>query len=149
LTLARKRKTVSGVVDISPEIISYKDVLNELGIDADGFISLAILVGTDFNPKGVPGIGPKKALTLVRQKKYPVEVFREVEHKIDFNWQEVFEIFKKPNVTKDAKVKFGKLDASRIKEILVSEHDFSMERVEKQLGKLKEGRGKASQQKLF
>src|SRR3989344_5081760 len=149
LTLARKRKTVSGVVDISPEIISYKDVLNELGIDADGFISLAILVGTDFNPKGVPGIGPKKALALVRQKKYPVEVFREVEHKIEFNWQEVFEIFKKPNVHKNAEVRFGKLDSDRIKEILVSEHDFSMERVEKQLGKLKEGRGKASKQKLF
>ena len=68
---------------------------------------------------------------------------------MEFDWKEIFEIFKKPNVTKDAKVKFGKLDASRIKEILVSEHDFSMERVEKQLGKLKEGRGKASQQKLF
>jgi len=68
LTLARKRKTPSGFVYISPEMIEYEKVLNELGIDGDQLICLAILVGTDFNPKGVHGIGPKKALALVREK---------------------------------------------------------------------------------
>mgnify|MGYP001592669903 FL=1 len=65
LTLARRRKTVSGQVYISPEIIEYGGVLNLLGIDPDQLICLAILVGTDFNPGGVSGIGPKKALALV------------------------------------------------------------------------------------
>ena len=108
LTLSRRRKTVSGYVDIAPEVIEYSSVLQELGVDPDQLISLAILVGTDFNPGGVKGIGPKKALALVKQKKYPVEIFREVEHQLDFNWQEVFEIFKKPNVKK-VKVSFPKL----------------------------------------
>ncbi len=148
LTLARRRKIPSGYVDIKPEIISYKDVLNSLGIDADGFICLAILVGTDFNPGGIRGIGPKKALALVRQKKYPVQIFREVEHQLDFNWQEVFEIFKKPNVKK-FEVMFPKFDDLRIKDILVGEHDFSLDRVDKQLGKLREGKGKAAQKTLF
>ncbi len=148
LTLARRRKTVSGYVDIYPEIIDYQNVLNELGIDADQFICLAILVGTDFNPGGVRGIGPKKALALVKQKKYPVEIFKEVEHQLDFNWQEVFEIFKKPSVKK-FKVVFPKFDEERLKEILVERHEFSFERVEKQFEKLREVKKQSAQRRLF
>jgi len=148
LTLAKRRKTVSGYVDIAPEIIEYSRVLQELGIDPDQFISLAILVGTDFNPGGVKGIGPKKALILVKQKRYPVEIFKEVEHQLDFNWQEVFEIFKKPNV-KSYKVEFPRLDEDKVKEILVREHDFNEERVDKQLDKLRNLKKQSAQRKLF
>lgn len=149
LTLASRRKTPTGYVFISPEIIEYSRVLGDLGLDVDGLICLAILVGTDFNPGGVRGYGPKKALALVKQRKYPVEIFREVEHLLEFNWQEVFEIFKKPRVNRNVKVKFGKLDVGEIKRILVEEHDFSSDRVEKQMGKLQAGKRKASQQTLF
>ncbi len=148
LTLARKRKTRAGEVYISPEMIRYEEVLNELGIDRDQFISLAILVGTDFNPGGIKGIGPKKALVLVRQRKYPVDIFREVEHLLDFNWQEVFEIFKKPNV-KSMKISFPKLNEGKIKDLLVNEHEFSMDRIENHLLKLKEEKRKSAQSKLF
>ncbi|MFH1425520.1 MAG: flap endonuclease-1 [archaeon] len=148
LTLAKRRKTISGYVDIAPEVIEYANVLQELGIDPDQFISLAILVGTDFNPGGVRGIGPKKALALVKQKKYPVEIFREVEHNLEFNWQEVFEIFKKPNV-KSFKIQFPKLDEDAIKKILVEEHDFSNDRVERQLEKLHTIKKKGEQRTLF
>jgi len=148
LTLAKKRKVNSGIIDIGPEMIEYEKVLNGLGIDADQFICLAILSGTDFNQGGVSGIGPKRALALVKDKKYPVAIFKEVEEKLDFNWQEVFEIFKKPNVAK-VKIDFPKIDEAKIKEILVERHDFSPERVEKQLEKLRKGRGKAAQKTLF
>src|SRR3989344_99469 len=57
LTLARKRKTRTGFVYIAPELIEYEKVLNELGVDADQLICLAVLVGTDFNAGGVKGIG--------------------------------------------------------------------------------------------
>ena len=148
LTLARQRKTRSGVVYISPEIIEYEKLLNTLDIDADQLISLALLVGTDFNPKGVRGIGPKKALALVKKNKYPVEIFKEVAHQIDFDWQEVFQIFKKPNV-KSMKVSFPKIDEGRVKKILVEEHDFSIERIEKQLEKLHEVKRARAQRTLF
>ena len=151
LTLARKRKTPSGFVYIAPEIIEYEKVLNELGIDADQLICLAILVGTDFNPGGVKGIGPKKALALVREKKYPVKIFGELEEqgRLNFDWKEVFEIFKKPNVIKDAKIDFPKLNEKAIKEILVKRHDFSEERVDNQLAKLKDLKEKGKQKTLF
>ncbi len=150
LTLARKRKTRGGVVYIAPEIIEYEKTLHELGVDADQLICLAVLAGTDFNPGGVKGIGPKKALILVKEKRYPVKIFEDLEKegKLDFNWKDVFEIFKKPNVKK-VKVNFPKLDAGKIKKILVEEHDFSLERIEKNLDKLKEVKGKSSQKTLF
>jgi len=149
LTLASKRKVGSGFVYISPEIIEYENTLQKLSIDGDGLISLAILVGTDFNIGGIRGIGPKKALALVRDKKYPVRIFDSFEGRLDFDWQEVFELFKKPKVDVGLKIDFPKLDSSRIKELLVDRHEFSLERVEKQLEKLQKGKGRASQQTLF
>ena len=150
LTLSRKRKTRTGYVFIAPEMIEYEKTLNELGIDGDQLISLAILVGTDFNPGGVKGIGPKKALALVKEKKYPVKIFGELEEqgRLDFNWKEVFEIFKKPNVSRE-KVSFPKFDEKKIKEILVERHEFSEERVENQLKKLRELREQGKQKTLF
>jgi len=150
LTLSRKRKTRTGYIYIAPEMIEYEKVLNSLGIDGDQLISLAILVGTDFNPGGVKGIGPKKALALVKDKKYPVKIFSELEEqgRLDFDWKEVFEIFKKPNVIKE-KVNFPKLDEEKIREILVKRHEFSEERVQNQFDKLREIKEQSKQKTLF
>lgn len=150
LTLARQRKTRAGVVYISPEMMEYEKVLNTLGVDSDQLICLAILVGTDFNPGGVHGIGPKKALALVKDKKFPALIFKDLEEqgRLDFNWKDVFEIFKKPNVKRE-KVEFPNFNADKIKEILVNRHDFSLERVEKQLEKLTEIKEKGKQKTLF
>ena len=66
LTLAKKRKVASGAyIPVEPELIELEKVLNSLQIDHEQLICLGILSGTDFNPGGVKGIGPKKALTLV------------------------------------------------------------------------------------
>jgi flap endonuclease-1 len=150
LTLARQRKTRSGVIFISPEMIEYQKVLNELGVDQDQLISLAILVGSDFNPGGIKGIGPKKALSLVKEKKFPVMIFKDLQEqgRLDFDWKEVFEIFKKPNVSKE-EVVFPKMDKDKLVEILVKRHDFSLERIEKQLDKFKEVKKESAQKKLF
>ncbi|MFW6233336.1 MAG: flap endonuclease-1, partial [Nanoarchaeota archaeon] len=102
LTLAKKRKTYTGFVEVYPEIIELERVLNSLEINLDQLICLGILVGTDYNPKGIPGIGQKKALDLVRKFKEPVLIFKEVEEKImsldeedRFDWKEIFELFHK------------------------------------------------------
>ncbi|PIN90319.1 flap endonuclease-1 [Candidatus Pacearchaeota archaeon CG10_big_fil_rev_8_21_14_0_10_34_76] len=152
LTLARKRRLGNGsFVYIAPEMIEYEKVLNELEIDGDQLICLAILVGSDFNLGGVKGIGPKKALDVVRRRKYPAVIFEEIVERhgeLDFNWKDIFEIFKRPNVD-DVRLEFPKLNEDKIKEILVREHEFSLERVEKQLDKLRDVRKQAGQKKLF
>ncbi len=144
LTLSRKKKTFSGWTEINPEIIELDRVLNDLEIDLEQLICLGILVGTDYNPKGIPGIGPKKALQLVKQYKQPVLIFKAVEEKLmsldeddKFDWQEVFALFRKPDVI-DSDFEFGKIDPNKIKEILVDKHEFSSERVDKQIEKLME-----------
>jgi flap endonuclease-1 len=144
LTLAKKRKTISGWIEIKPEIIELENVLNFLEINLDQLICLGILVGTDYNPKGIPGIGQKKALQIVKKYKQPVLIFNSVEEQImnlseedKFDWKEVFELFHKPNVNTSF-FKFGKINEKKIRQILVNEHDFSDDRVQKQLERLRE-----------
>jgi len=154
LTLSRKRKTFSGYVEVNPELIELEDVLNKLGINLDQLICLGILVGTDYNPKGIPGIGQKKALEIVRKYKQPVLIFESIEEQLmslseeeQFDWQEIFELFHKPRVV-DADFNFEKIDEEKIKKILVEEHDFSEDRVNKQLDKLRNAEEKAKQKGL-
>ncbi len=154
LTLARKRKTISGWIEIKPELIELEKVLNTLEINLDQLICLGILVGTDYNPKGLPGIGQKRALEIVKKYKQPVLIFESVEEQImslseqdRFEWQDVFELFKRPDV-KEEEIKFGKVDEEKIKDILVNKHDFSEERVNKQLDKLRDIKEKLTQKGL-
>ena len=64
LTVSRKKKTPSGYVEVKPEKIILSEMLDELEINQDQLICLAILVGTDYNPKGIFRIGQKKAYKL-------------------------------------------------------------------------------------
>ena len=143
LTLARQRKTFSGYVEVKPEEIILEDVLKSLGIDLNQLICLGILVGTDYNPKGIPRIGQKKALGIVKEFKTPEKIFESVKEKIDeleegdwFDWRVIFDLFHKHEV-EDVEFTFSKFNEEKIKEILVEEHNFSEERVEKQLERLR------------
>ncbi|MCX8194374.1 MAG: flap endonuclease-1 [Candidatus Pacearchaeota archaeon] len=157
LTLARKRRLASGAfVPIAPTMIELEDVLNVLQINHDQLICLGILVGTDFNPQGVKGIGPQKALRLVKQYKSPVLLFQAIdrlarEGKVaepEFDWREIFELFKKPEITSNYEIKFDKINVSAVKRLLCKEHDFSEERVESALEKVHEHKKEASQKGL-
>ena len=154
LTLARKRKTFSGFVEVKPEIIELEKVLNSLGINLDQLICLGILVGTDYNPKGIPGIGQKRALNIVIKYNKPVLIFKSVEEQMKrlseedkFDWKEVFELFHHPNV-REYDFKFAKVDENRIRKMLIDKHEFSEERIEKQLEKLRDIKEKQKQKNL-
>jgi flap endonuclease-1 len=144
LTLSRKRKTVSGFVEVKPFLIDLELILKELEINQEQLICLGILVGTDYNPKGIPGIGQKKALQVVKEFKTKEKIFESVKEKIDsleekyqFNWEEIYNLFINHPV-KDVDFVFPKLNKEKIKEILVTDHNFSEERVEKQIERLEE-----------
>ena len=129
-------------------------MLNSLGINLEQLICLGILVGTDYNPGGIKGIGQKKALDIVRKFKSPVEIFKSVEGMMEkqenkFDWQEIFQLFQKSEVIKNPEIEFPKLNEEKIREILVKEHDFSQERIENQLIKLREEKEKKKQKTLF
>src|SRR5919197_1691072 len=69
LAISGKRKVPNRnvYVDIEPEIIQQQQLLNETGLNLEQLVDVGILIGTDFNPGGIPGIGPKTALKLVKQ----------------------------------------------------------------------------------
>jgi len=141
LTLARKRKTVSGYISIFPVIIELREVLKELKINQEQLICLGILAGTDYNVGGIRGIGQKKALDIVRKFKTPEKIFQSVEEEIkkldedkQFDWKEIFNLFKKHEV-KEVEIKFPKLNEKKLRDILIS-RDFSEERIENALKKL-------------
>ena len=49
-----------------PELMDLAATLDDLGLDRQGLVDVAMLCGTDFN-EGVRGIGPKTAVTAVRE----------------------------------------------------------------------------------
>jgi len=156
LTLARKRKLPSGLsVPIQTEFIELQKVLDSMQIDIDQLICLGILVGTDYNPGGVKGLGPKKSLQIVRQHKYPAVIFKAVESqlneqgaKMEFDWQKIFELFKKPDVTSKYSLKFKEIDEDKLKKLLVKDHDFSEDRVDSALKKVYAGKEEMQQASL-
>ncbi len=135
LTLSQKRKLPSGIyVKITPELIDLKETLTNLGVKQDQLIAIGILVGTDYN-EGINRVGPKTALKLVKQYPSFDELFKEV--KADFNWKKIYAIFKSMPIMKNYQLKWHPPDEAKIKEILVEKHDFSPERVQATLDKLR------------
>ncbi|MBT3324068.1 flap endonuclease-1 [archaeon] len=133
LTLAKTRKFQGRTIPVSPQLIELNELLDKLELNQEELIVLGIMVGTDFNPKGIKGIGPKKALKLLQSGKKFERIFEELE--TDFDWEEILNIFKNIPI-EDEKPKKQLYDSEKIKEILIERHDFSEERVDKTLSKI-------------
>jgi len=152
LSLARSRKTISGYREVFPQIIKLDNVLKELEINQEQLICLGIICGTDYNPGGIKGLGPKKGLKVVQEYKEKQEIFKFLESnekfEINFDWKEIYNEISKPNIDKNIKIEFPELNKDKIKEILMR-YEFSEDRIEKQLEKLDELKKQAAQKTLF
>ncbi|MCD6434107.1 MAG: flap endonuclease-1 [Candidatus Diapherotrites archaeon] len=137
LTISGKRKAPGKnyYYDIKPEQISLQENLEALGITREKLIWIGILVGTDFNEK-FKGIGPKRALELVKKYDSFDEIIKATNQTIDFDWKAVEEIFLKPKIDKQARIKEGKLNKEKLLEFLCEEHNFSIERVKNTVEKI-------------
>ncbi|MFB6158799.1 MAG: flap endonuclease-1 [Candidatus Nanohalobium sp.] len=138
LTSRKTRKSSGGGrKEVSTERIELKSVLEELDITHEKLIWLGILVGTDFNPDGVYGVGPKTALKLVKKHGSFNELLEDekVEWKSDNDPEKILEFFRNPPV-EDVDFKFGTPEREDIKDVLVKQHDFSEERVDSGLNDL-------------
>lgn len=144
-TLSQRRRLPTGAyIKIFPELIELEESLKNLNINRDQLIILGILSGTDYNPSGIYGIGPKKALKLAKEYKDYDKLFKDM--KAEFDWKEIFSLFKNMKVEKNYKLEWKDVDEKTIKKILVDEHNFSEERIDNTINKLNESK-KAKQQK--
>ena len=142
LTISGRKKSLGKLAyeTIQPEIISLSENLNNLSLDQSQIIALGMLVGTDYNIGGIKGIGPKKAHDLVKKHGDNLdELFKEVKWDESFNypWQDVYYLIKNMEASDEYDLSFGTIDKEKIIELLVNKHDFSKERVESAIEKIK------------
>jgi len=156
VTISGRRKLPGKQVyiDVTPEVVELNQVLRELDITREQLIDIGMLVGTDFNPEGVKGIGPKTALSLVKQHgslenalphmktaEFPVEP------------QRIREIFLNPKITDNYQLKWKEPDIEGVVDFMCGERDFSEDRVRKALEKMAAGikktKGKITLESFF
>ena len=132
LTLSGRRKLPrrNEYVDVVPEIIELEKTLSASGLTREQLIWLGILVGTDFN-SGVKGIGPKKALKIVKECGSLAEAVEKAGgiSLFEIEPSEVEQYFLHPKTTSDYDAKFVQPDAQKLIDFLVKEHDFTIERI--------------------
>jgi flap endonuclease-1 len=135
LTVSGKRKVArrEDYVEVKPEIIELAPALSQLGINREQLVTIGILIGTDFNPGGVKGIGPKTALKMARGRSFD-HVFSDVKWEFDTPAKEIFDFFMKPPVV-DAEIKKVRPDYDKLREFML-DHDFSQERIEKTIERM-------------
>ncbi|MEM4462287.1 MAG: flap structure-specific endonuclease, partial [Candidatus Bathyarchaeia archaeon] len=125
-------------VEIEPELIVLDEVLSSLRITREQLIDIAILVGTDYYPEGVKGVGPKKALEYIKRysdAKIVLKILGVQEIPID----DIRRIFLEPQVSSEYKLEWRQPDAKGVVDFLCGERDFSEERVVKAVNVIAEG----------
>ena len=137
LTISKKRKIPGtyAMKEVFPEMIELSQLLNSTGLDQDKLIALGIMTGTDYCREGIKGIGPKKALNVLKENSVK-ESFLKAGWNQKINWKDIFNLIKKMPTKSVKNIEWKSVNVEKVKNILVEKHDFDLERVEKTLQKL-------------
>jgi len=149
--IGKRKKSGLSYETVNPEIIDLSENLNNLGIDQNQLIALAMLVGTDYNIGGIKGIGPKNALKLVKKYGSDFEgLFKDVKWNEFFSypWKEVYDLFKNIPIEKEYLIEWKEPNKEEVIDLLVNEHDFAIERVKTVLDKLSKNKESKQQKGL-
>ena len=156
VTISGKRKIPGKniYVEITPEVAELSKTLNFCKLSYEQLIDVGILIGTDFNPDGIKGLGPKTALKLIKEHgtleralpyiknaTFPVEPAK------------IRDIFLQPKVADNYKIEWKSSNTQSIIDFLCGEKEFSEERIQKALDRMDAGnkkqKGKTSLDKWF
>ncbi len=142
--VSRSRKVGNTKITLDIEYVSLSKLLDHLKISREQLIEMGILIGVDFFP-GIKGIGQHTALELIKKYNSIENMVKEKvkvgKKEIDLNIdmiQKIKDIFLNPNIEKNyQKLVWKKLNYEKIEELLVERHNFSRQRVENALERLK------------
>jgi len=150
----RKLPRKNVYIEVTPQIVELDQVLKQLNITHKQLIDVGILVGTDFNPDGVKGVGPKTAVKLIQQHgtlEKAVSTLKQAEFPVEP--KRIREIFQHPKVTDNYHLAWNEPNVEGIVNFLCRERDFSEDRVRKALKKMIEGskkeKGKVTLETFF
>ncbi|MBT8172420.1 flap endonuclease-1 [Candidatus Bathyarchaeota archaeon] len=142
LTISGKRKIPRKrvYVEVVPEIMRLDNTLKQLNITREQLIDLAILVGTDFNPNGVKGVGPKTGLKLIKKHDNIENIIDNLKDAVfPAEPKKIREIFLKPKVTDNYKLEWKPPNIEGVLDFLCVEKDFSEKRVNNSLKRMVKG----------
>jgi len=142
--VSRSKKVKNTTVTLDIEYVSLAKLLENLNITREQLVEMGILIGTDFFP-GIKGIGQHTALNLIKKYGSIDNILKEKvsvgKKKIDLDLEivnRIKEIFLNPDVKKDyPKIVWRKVNYEKIEELLIEHHNFSKNRVENALLRLK------------
>jgi len=147
MAISGKRKVPNRnvYVDVEPEIFEHDKVLQEVGLTHEQLVDVGILIGTDFNPGGFSGIGPKTALKLIKENGR-LENVEKVKHLLpEVPYQEIRKIFLDPKFPQVDKIEFGEVSREKVLDFLCVDKSFSADRVSGTLDKLQKSAANRSQ----
>ena len=156
VTISGRRRLPSKnvFVEVVPEVVDLEQVLKECMITYEQLVDVGILIGTDFNPDGIEGLGPKTALKLIKEHGTIENALPFVKNaQFPAEPQRIREIFLKPPITDNYKVEWKEPDVQGIVNFIVRERDFSEDRVRNTLEKMQAGtkklKGKTTLEQWF
>jgi flap endonuclease-1 len=156
ITISGRRKLPSKniYIDVVPEVVDLNNVLKECGVTYEQLIDVGILIGTDFNPDGIKGLGPKTALKLIKEHGTLENALPHIKNAaFPAEPQRIREIFLHPKVRDDYKLESTEPNVEGIVDFLVRQKDFSEDRVRRAIEKMLEGskklKGKTTLEQWF
>ncbi len=156
VTISGRRKLPSKniYVEIVPEVVELEQVLKECGITYEQLIDVGILIGTDFNPDGIKGLGPKTALKLIKEHGSLESALPHLKNaEFPAEPQRIREIFLKPRTIDSYRIEWREPDVEGVVTFICKERDFSEDRVRKTMERMQKGteklKGKTTLEKWF
>jgi flap endonuclease-1 len=136
----RKLPRKNVYINVVPELVVLDRVLKECEITYQQLIDVGILIGTDFNPDGIKGLGPKTALKLIKEHGTLENALPHIKNaEFPHPPEKIREIFLHPKVRDDYTLEWKEPNVDGIVDFLVREKDFSENRVRKAIEKMQEG----------
>ena len=140
ITGRRKLPRKNVYIKIEPEMLELEKIKRSLGLSQSKLIDLGILVGTDYNPDGIKGIGPKTALKLINKHGSLEEALPHIKNaEFPHPVEEIKDLFVNPRTTDNYKLEWNKPDVAGLIGFLSGEHNFSQQRVMGAIEKMKAG----------
>ncbi|CAJ0571256.1 unnamed protein product, partial [Mesorhabditis spiculigera] len=125
-----------------------------LNLSREEFVDLCIMLGCDYCPT-IRGIGPKRAIELIRQYKSIDSVLENIDTKKyavpeDWNYARARELFLNPEVADPATVElvWKDPDVEGVVAYMCGEKNFNEDRIRSSLAKMKKGREAGTQGRI-
>jgi flap endonuclease-1 len=154
VTISGRRKRGNITIEVVPEVVELSKTLSECALSYEQLVDVGILIGTDFNPDGIKGLGPKTALKLIKQYgtlENALPNIKNASFPVEPNC--IRKIFLHPEVTDNYRIEWKDPDEAGLIQFMCAQKEFGEERIKKSIERMSAGskkqKGKVSLEKWF